>query len=131
MGHVQRLKCFRNIKKHRSTEEYRRMLSEECSTIEENISRHQQVLSSLHSDIRMAERRVKGLTSMVENLKLQAEKEAQLSALKNDMEARKGDAQTLSAEKEKLENELAAIQNKLADKLHKPTLFRLFPYHGA
>lgn len=56
-------------KKHRSTEEYRRMLSEECSTIEENISRHQQVLSSLHSDIRMAERRVKGLTSMVENLK--------------------------------------------------------------
>lgn len=97
-------------KKHRSTEEYRRMLSEECSTIEENISRHQQVLSSLHSDIRMAERRVKGLTSMVENLKKeQAEKEAQLSALKNDMEARKGDAQTLSAEKEKLENELAAI----------------------
>ena len=82
-------------KKHRSTEEYRRMLSEECSTIEENISRHQQVLSSLHSDIRMAERRVKGLTSMVENLKKeQAEKEAQLSALKNDMEARKGDAQT-------------------------------------
>ena len=45
---------------------------------------------------------------MVENLKKeQAEKEAQLSALKNDMEARKGDAQTLSAEKEKLENELA------------------------
>lgn len=96
------------------------MLSEECSTIEENISRHQQVLSSLHSDIRMAERRVKGLTSMVENLKKeQAEKEAQLSALKNDMEARKGDAQTLSAEKEKLENELAAIQNKLADKQEK------------
>ena len=107
-------------KKHRSTEEYRRMLSEECSTIEEDISRHQQVLSSLHSDIRMAERRVKGLTSMVENLKKeQAEKEAQLSALKNDMEARKGDAQTLSAEKEKLENELAAIQNKLADKQEK------------
>lgn len=68
----------------------------------------------------MAERRVKGLTSMVENLKKeQAEKEAQLSALKNDMEARKGDAQTLSAEKEKLENELAAIQNKLADKQEK------------
>ena len=51
--------------------------------------------------------------------KKQAEKEAQLSALKNDMEARKGDAQTLSAEKEKLENELAAIQNKLADKQEK------------
>lgn len=86
--------------RHRTTEEYRRMLSEECTTIEQQIARHQQVLSSLHSDIRMAERRVKGLTSMVENLKKeQAEKEAQLSALKNDMEARKGDAQTLSAEK--------------------------------
>ena len=106
--------------RHRTTEEYRRMLSEECTTIEQQIARHQQVLSSLHSDIRMAERRVKGLTSMVENLKKeQAEKEAQLSALKNDMEARKGDAQTLSAEKEKLENELAAIQNKLADKQEK------------
>ena len=44
------------------------MLSEECTTIEENIDRHQKVLSDLHSDIRLAERRVKGLTSMVENL---------------------------------------------------------------
>ena len=55
--------------RHRTTEEYRRMLSEECTTIEENIDRHQKVLSDLHSDIRLAERRVKGLTSMVENLR--------------------------------------------------------------
>lgn len=55
--------------RHRTTEEYRRMLSEECTTIEQQIGRHQEVLSALHSDIRLAERRVKGLTSMVENLK--------------------------------------------------------------
>ena len=74
-------------KKHRSTEEYRRMLSEECSTIEENISRHQQVLSSLHSDIRMAERRVKGLTTMVDNLEKLQTADRQLSELKENMDA--------------------------------------------
>lgn len=61
--------------RHRTTEEYRRMLSEECTTIEENISRHQKVLADLQSDIRLAERRVKGLTTMVDNLeKSKAEK---------------------------------------------------------
>lgn len=54
--------------RHRTTEEYRRMLSEECTTIEENISRNQKVLAELQSDIRLAERRVKGLTTMVDNL---------------------------------------------------------------
>ena len=63
--------------RHRTTEEYRRMLSEECTTIEENIDRHRKALSELQSDIRLAERRVKGLTTMVDNLeKSKAEKEA-------------------------------------------------------
>ncbi len=44
--------------RHRTTEEYRRMLSEECTTIEDNIKLHQQVLGELQSDIRLAERRV-------------------------------------------------------------------------
>lgn len=103
--------------RHRTTEEYRRMLSEECTTIEENIDRHQKVLSDLQSDMRLAERRVKGLSSMVENLQREkAEKEAQLAALENDMNARQGDALAISAEKEKLEKELSAIGEKLADK---------------
>ena len=106
--------------RQRTTEEYRRMLSEECTTIEENIDRHQKVLSDLHSDIRLAERRVKGLTSMVENLRREkSEKEAQLAALENDMNSRKDDALAISAEKEKLEKELVAIQGKLADKQEK------------
>lgn len=103
--------------RHRTTEEYRRMLSEECTTMEEKIGRHQEVLSALQSDIRLAERRVKGLTSMVENLKREmAEKEAQLSALENDLNSRRVDSQTVTAEKSKLEKELAVIQSKLADK---------------
>ena len=106
--------------RHRTTEEYRRMLSEQCTTIEENIERHQEVLSALHSDIRLAERRVKGLTSMVENLKREmTEKKAQLSELESDLQAQKGDTLAISIQKEKLEKELASIQSKLADKQEK------------
>ena len=106
--------------KHRSTEEYRRMLSEECTTKEEQIERHKAVLASLQSDIRLAERRVKGLTSMVENLKHDMEKkQAQLSSLENELKEQKGDASAISEQKERLEKELAAIQLKLADKQEK------------
>ena len=71
--------------RHLTTEEYRRMLSEECTTFEENIDRHRKVLFSIQSDIRLAERRVKGLTTMVDNLeKSKAEKQAQLSAAERE-----------------------------------------------
>lgn len=106
--------------RHRTTEEYRRMLSEECTTIEEQIARHKEVLSDLRSDIRLAERRVKGLTSMVENLqKKQAEKEARLAVLEDELKEHKGDAAAISAETDKLKKELAYIQLKLADKQDK------------
>lgn len=106
--------------RHRTTEEYRRMLSEECTTIEEQIARHKEVLSDLQSDIRLAERRVKGLTSMVENLlKKQAEKEARLAVLEDELKEHKGDAAAISAETDKLKKELAYIQLKLADKQDK------------
>lgn len=74
--------------RHRTTEEYRRMLSEECTTIEENINRHRKALSEPQSDIRLAERRVKGLTTMVDNLeKSKAEKEALLSGSRTGFES--------------------------------------------
>lgn len=93
--------------RHRTTEEYRRMLSEECTTIEEQIARHKEVLSDLQSDIRLAERRVKGLTSMVENLlKKQAEKEARLAVLEDELKEHKGDADAISAETDKLKRSL-------------------------
>lgn len=106
--------------RHRTTEEYRRMLSEECTTIEENIVRHQKVLSELQSDIRLAERRVKGLTTMVDNLeKSKAEKEALLSAAEHDLKANKGDAAQLAAHIQVLEKELQGIGRQLADKQEK------------
>ena len=104
----------------RMKQEYRRMLSEECTTIEEQIARHKEVLSDLQSDIRLAERRVKGLTSMVENLlKKQAKKEARLAVLEDELKEHKGDADAISAETDKLKKELAYIQLKLADKQDK------------
>ena len=106
--------------RHRTTEEYRRMLSEECTTIEENIDRHQKVLSELQADIRLAERRVKGLTTMVDNLeKSKAEKEALLSAAESELKANKGDAAQLAVQIKSLEKELHNIDRQLADKQEK------------
>ena len=106
--------------RHRTTEEYRRMLSEECTTIEENISRNQKVLAELQSDIRLAERRVKGLTTMVDNLeKSKAEKEALVSAAERDLKTNKGNAAELAVQIQTLEKELQGISGQLADKQRK------------
>lgn len=106
--------------RHRTTEEYRRMLSEECTTIEENIGRHQKMLSDLQSDIRLAERRVKGLTTMVDNLeKSKAEKEAQLLAAECELKANRGDAAELTGRIQALEKELQGIDKRLAEKQEK------------
>ena len=106
--------------RHRTTEEYRRQLSEQCTTIEQSVAAHQRPLASLQSDIRLAERRVKGLTTMVDNLeKSKAEKEALLSAAEQDLKANKGDAEQLAAQVKSLEKELAGINRQLADKQEK------------
>lgn len=96
------------------------MLSEECTTIEENIDRHQKVLSELRSDIRLAERRVRGLTTMVDNLEKQkAEKEAQLSAAEQELATNKYGAAELEIWVHTLEKELQEITRQLADKQEK------------
>ena len=106
--------------RHRTTEEYRRHLSEECTSIEEQLGQHQKALSDLKVEIQLAERRVKGLNSMVENLrKAKAEKERQIAALEATMKSHMGDSMSISAEKANLEKELASIQEKLADKQEK------------
>lgn len=106
--------------RHLTTEEYRRMLSEECTTIDENIDRHRKVLSAIQSDIRLAERRVKGLTTMVDNLeKSKAEKQAQLSAAERDLAANSDDAAELEMQVESLQKELQGIDRQLADKQEK------------
>ena len=106
--------------RHRTTEEYRRHLSEECTTIEQQIEQHRKALSDLQTEIRLAERRVKGLTTMVENLQNdKAEKEAQIAAAERDLAAHNGDARELADRIARLRSELGGIETKLADKNEK------------
>lgn len=42
--------------KHRTTEEYRRALSRECTALEKQIGNDRELLRQLHSDIRLAEK---------------------------------------------------------------------------
>ena len=106
--------------KHRSTEEYRRLLSEQCTTIEQQIAKHQKTLADLEEEIVIAHRRVKGLTSMVENLlREKAEKEAQLADLQQQILEGKADPDALKEFVAKLEEELSVVQCKLADKQEK------------
>lgn len=103
--------------RHRTTEEYRRHLSEECTTIEQQIEQHRKALSDLQSEIRLAERRVKGLSTMVENLQHdKVEKETQIAAAERDLAAHNGDAKGLAARISRLRTELGGIETKLADK---------------
>ena len=84
------------------------------------ISHFQLSLSELQSDIRLAERRVKGLTTMVDNLeKSKAEKEALLSAAERDLKANSGNAAELAIWIQTLEKELVGINKQLADKQQK------------
>ena len=77
-------------------------------------------MSDLRVEIRLAERRVKGLNTMVENLKKEkAEKEAQLAAYRRELQSQSGDAMAFSAEISRLEKELTVVRDKLADKQEK------------
>ena len=103
--------------KHRSTEEYRRQLSDQCTELEHEIDRQHQTLAELQADIRKAEKRVKALNSMIENMrKEKGEKKAQLANLRRQILGAKDNPDALKAEVKSLEKELAAIQEKLADK---------------
>lgn len=58
--------------RHRSTDEYNRNLHRENSRLESLISGRQMLLGKLDDQIRKAERRVKGLTTMIANLERQS-----------------------------------------------------------
>lgn len=106
--------------RHRTTEEYRRQLSEQCTAIEQSVAAHQRTLASLQSDIRLAERRVKGLTSMVGNLlQEKAEKKAALAELHRQILAGHDNPDALRLQVRQLEQELSTIQVKLDDKQEK------------
>ncbi len=106
--------------KHRTTEEYRRELSRECTSLEQQIEEDTEILRQLHSDIRLAEKRVKGLSTMMANLekrKKQLEQEIKDAAEK--LRNGNGDSEKLQQRIRHLDNELQKVIENLADKREK------------
>lgn len=103
--------------RHTSVAEYRKQLSRECRTLEESIEQNKARLALLQHDIAMAERRVKGLQKMVENLTAKKSGiENEMSRLDSELAAGRGDAAEIRSRIMRLDLELQAVIDKLADK---------------
>ena len=100
--------------RHRTTEEYRRWLSEECSTLEQRIDNHKKALSELNVEIAIAEKRRKSFTTMVQNK--QQEKE-QLEKEILDLLNQKDDREVTNAMIEQKRQELEKVEQKLAERM--------------
>ena len=106
--------------KHRTTEEYRRALSEECTTLEEQIENNKTLLSGLLADIRFAEKRVKGLGTMTANLEEKKKQMiAEMEALAEKLKAGRGDSEELRKKISKLDIDLQKVLDNLTDKRSK------------
>ena len=106
--------------KHRTTEEYRRDLSNQCTTLEGQIEENKKILRQLYADIRFAEKRVKGLTTMVSNLEeKKGVLEKELAAVTEDLKTGKGNSEELHERIKKLDNDLQKVLDNLADKQSK------------
>lgn len=113
--------------RHRTTEEYRRELRRECNELELQrtdleleISDRHETLRDLYADIRKAEKRCKGLTTMVRNLEQkETELTSQLAQLEADLESGNGNAADLCRRIADLEGRLRTTASSLADKKQK------------
>ncbi len=105
---------------HRSTEEYRAQLHRECNDLEIEINDKHETLKELYADIRKAEKRCKGLTTMVRNLKQQESSlTSQISQLESELQSGHGDAADLRRRISDLESKLRSTTSSLADKKSK------------
>lgn len=106
--------------RHRSTAEYNRDLHRENARLETLISDKSGLLSQLEDQIKKAETRVKGLTTMIANLERQeAELNDEKARLESDIENGAGDVSELRCRIAELEKQLETTGQKLADKRDK------------
>ena len=106
--------------RYMTTEEYRRRLNEWAMLTEENLKEQQRILSRLRQDTKIAERRVKGLRTMIDNLVAERKAiEAEIATLKeklaNDRENHSENMRHISD----LKARLIEIGDKVADKEEK------------
>ncbi|MCC8036908.1 MAG: plasmid recombination protein [Bacteroidales bacterium] len=103
--------------KHRSTEQYRRAVRRETQRLEQEIEENTSILNDLRDQIRLSQQAVKGLQTMIDNLrkeKIKAEDElAQLKKQAKTDAANRDELQKLIEAKEKA---LADIDAKITDK---------------
>ena len=106
--------------RHRSTEEYRRWLANECVTLEAQMFNTRKALEDLNVELSIAQKKQKAFTSMIENLKAEIGRlEAELKPLR----ALQANGDTISADIarkiQSLEQQKTLVETKLADKERK------------
>lgn len=103
--------------RHRSTEEYRAELRQQCNDLETEISNRHDTLRELYADIHKAEKRCKGLNTMIRNLETkESDLSLQLAQLESDFAAGTGNAVDLRRRIADLEDKLRTTTSSLADK---------------
>lgn len=106
--------------KVRSTEEYRRYLTSQCNSLEQDIFNAQGVLRQMKFEISHAEKRVKGLSTMIANLECKREDlELEIDRVNADIRQGQGDVDALAKRLAKAETSYDAIVKSLADKRQK------------
>lgn len=106
----------RNIPPH----EYRRMLSRECADLESQIESDKSMLQQLKLEVSHAERRVKGLTTMIANLENRKEElEQEMVQLSTDLQTGKGDSDELQRNIDKLGKDYQKVLDSLTNKRQK------------
>ena len=103
--------------RHRSTEEYRRWLANECVTLEAQMDNTRRALKDLNVELAIAQKKQKSFTSMIENLKAEKERlEDELRPLR-ELQANSDSISAGIARKiQHLEQQKALVETKLADK---------------
>lgn len=105
---------------HRSTEEYKRHLDEVCFSLKDEIEQHRKVLRDLNTEIKIAQRRVKGLTTMVQNGSAKvAEIEHEIQDIQHKLDTKSGDEVALQARINNLRRQKKDVEEKLDDKTRK------------
>jgi predicted nucleic acid-binding Zn-ribbon protein len=106
--------------KHRTTEEYRRALSHECTEMEQQISENKSLLFQLRNEVAHAEKRVKGLNTMIANLEhRKSELEDEMTEIAEQIKSGQSDNAELQAKFNKLSAEYQKTLTSLDDKRSK------------
>ncbi len=103
--------------RHRSTEEYRRWLANECVTLEAQMLNTRKALEDLNVELSIAQKKQKSFTSMIENLKTEIDRlEAELKPLRTLQANSDNISADIARKIQSLEQQKALVEDKLADK---------------